>query len=177
MKKLILLLTVLTLGVIACDKNELGDMDSNSIKPIEMKDDKLNSIDDILSYLLNEIEEGDYNTVKKGNNPTAKGADYVTVYLFSKDTHKYTILLDETQDELCDESNGISVNKVYFDNVNNDGSAIRVEDADGNGIVTVNGNFELFFDGGINSASKRIKTTNERVASSSVISSTVTFSN
>ena len=36
MKKIILLLTVLTLGVIACDKNELGmDMDGSSINPIE----------------------------------------------------------------------------------------------------------------------------------------------
>ena len=36
MKKIILLLTVLTLGVIACDKNELGmDMDGSSINAIE----------------------------------------------------------------------------------------------------------------------------------------------
>ena len=35
MKKIILLLTVLTLGVVACDKNELGDMDSNAINAIE----------------------------------------------------------------------------------------------------------------------------------------------
>ena len=36
MKKIILLLTVLALGVIACDKNELGvDMDGSSINPIE----------------------------------------------------------------------------------------------------------------------------------------------
>ena len=35
MKKIILLLTVLTLGVIACDKNELGNMDEMSINPIE----------------------------------------------------------------------------------------------------------------------------------------------
>ena len=34
MKKIILLLTVLTLGVIACDKNELGDIDSMSINPL-----------------------------------------------------------------------------------------------------------------------------------------------
>ena len=175
MKKL-LLLAMLTLGVIACDKNELGEMDHSSINKLEVSD-KLESIEDILSYLFDEIAEGDYNTVKKGNNFTAKGDDFVTIYLFNKDANKYTILLDETQDDLCDESNGLTVTKVYFDNSAGDGSVITVEDANGVPQLSVKGNFAGFFDAGINSASKRVKATNERLATSSVISNTVTFNN
>ena len=65
MKKIILLLTVLTLGVIACDKNELGDMDSMSINPIEATVE-VNSMDPILDYLLANIETMSSGKLGKG---------------------------------------------------------------------------------------------------------------
>ena len=83
MKKIILLLTVLTLGVIACDKNELGmDMDGSSINPIEatVEADPMSNID--IDGFISRLS--DYMSSDKGTPNTSKsaiaGTSYISVY-------------------------------------------------------------------------------------------------
>ena len=150
MKKIILLLTVLTLGVIACDKNELGDMDSMSINPIEATVE-VNSMDPILDYLLANIET--MSSGKLGNaSSTAKGNDYLAVTIFSEDGFTYLVLVDDSNDDLCFGEK--SVNTVYWNNINNDGSVLSIEDLDGNVIRNINGSFASLFSSAYNTTIK-----------------------
>ena len=72
MKKL-LLLAVLALGVVACDKNELGDMDSMSINPIDAKVEM--SAKARWEYLVNHIVNTPISDDKKVSSVTKKGGD------------------------------------------------------------------------------------------------------
>ena len=128
MKKL-LLLTVLALGVIACDKNELGDMDSSSITPIEVKVDDSFARNAVLDVIFGGI--ADAAPVFKGNSSvsTAKGSDYIAAYLFTDDSKSYMVLVDDDNDDLC--FGELSVNAIYMNN------------SDGNGLATIEDSSEM----------------------------------
>ena len=71
MKKL-LLIAMLALGVVACDKNDLGmDMDGSSINPIEMQDVKMDLDLDALTSRLSRLSD-QYVNDDKGSVSTAK---------------------------------------------------------------------------------------------------------
>ena len=91
MKKIILLLTVLTLGVIACDKNELGDMDSSSINPIEAKADVDMVIPGLLGRLISDLDNGNIDIIKSNNASTAKTDDHIYLRFFNDGTHEYVL--------------------------------------------------------------------------------------
>ena len=148
MKKIILLLTVLTLGVIACDKNELGDMDSSSINPIEAKVEAYN-VDAIVTELLSNLSN--FGTSKHGNaNITRKTSDFIAVHIFADSGTTYLILADESNDDFCFGSLTDAPATVYFDNSAGDGSVLSVEDTAGNISLELKGNWTSFFSGGNN---------------------------
>ena len=144
MKKL-LLIAMLALGVVACDKNELGDMDHSSINKIEAPVADALDMDLIVSNLLKAWTAGELNSkATKGNaTHTSKSDDYVVGHVFVQDGQVYLTLLDESNDDLC--FGEITATPVYLDNVNGDGSAIAVEQADGSVTLTINGNFSNLF--------------------------------
>ena len=152
MKKIILLLTVLTLGVIACDKNELGmDMDGSSIKPIENVVAKSEASDEDIYSVVDMILNGTYYPSKKGQaGITGKGNDYVKVYVFSDNSMDYLILNDETNDDLCVDA-AVTPFDMFFDNSAGDGSVLTVEAPEGTVRLSLTGDFAGFFDAGLNS--------------------------
>ena len=145
MKKILYIFT-LALLVVACDKNELGDMDQSSINKIEAPVADVIDMDLIVSNLLDAWTAGELNSkATKGNaNFTNKSTDYVVGHVFVQDGQVYLTLLDESNDDLCFTA-GITATPVYLDNVNGDGSAIAVEQADGSVSLTINGNFSNLF--------------------------------
>ena len=149
MKKIILLLTVLTLGVIACDKNELGDMDSSSINPIEAKvetaiDTELLVANILKAWSSNELPKstrGDASNTRRSNN-------YQVIHAFvDGNGDQFITLLDDTNDDLCFDSLTTAPNPIYLDDSAGDGSEISLEDGNGNVSATVYGNFTAFFNG------------------------------
>ena len=125
MKKL-LLLAVLALGVIACDKNELGNMDEMSINPIEVKVDDSFARNTILDIMFGGV--ADAAPVFKGNSSvsTAKGLDYIAAYILVKDGVSYIVLVDETNDDLCFGEQSVAT--AYVNNSDGNGNA-TIEDA------------------------------------------------
>ena len=88
MKKL-LLLAVLTLGVIACDKNELGNMDSMSINPIEAKvdmnyQDRFNAFDALIRGI--KIDSKSTASSNKGGD---NGDNWIELAWFNHDSQGY----------------------------------------------------------------------------------------
>ena len=84
MKKIILLLTVLTLGVIACDKNELGmDMDGSSINaPIEATVEKSamdHDVDASVTRLLGKIGKSN----QPNTNKAVAAGSTIKFYIYS----------------------------------------------------------------------------------------------
>ena len=146
MKKL-LLLAVLALGVIACDKNELGmDMDGSSINAIETKTDMV--IPGLLGRLISDLESGNINIVKSNNASTAKTDDHIYLRFFNDGTNDYVLFTtDGITTDFCIDSNLSSVVvDRYYDNVNGDGSQLAVEVASNGAVpVTIDGDFENLF--------------------------------
>ena len=152
MKKIILLLTVLTLGVVACDKNELGmDMDGSSINPIENVIAKSEASDEDIYSVVDMILNGTYSTSKKGQAAiTGKGGNYVKVYVFSDNSMDYLILNDETNDDLCVDA-AVTPFEMFFDDSAGDGSILTVEAPEGTPRLSLAGDFYDFFNAGLNS--------------------------
>ena len=152
MKKLLYTLLV-GLVIVSCDKNELGeDNAASSINIIEQSIDENLFAQDIVLNILNRIQDGDITTPKatKGSaSLTNKSSDYVVGHVFSSEGAYYLTLLDESNDDLC--FGELTATPVYLDNVNGDGSAIAVEDADGVVSLTINGNFAALFSANNNS--------------------------
>ena len=147
MKKL-LLIAVLALGVVACDKNELGNMDSMSINPIEAKVEAYD-VDAIVTELLSNLSN--FGTSKHGNaNITGKTGDFIAVHIFSSVGVNYLILADESNDDFCFDSLTDAPATVYFDNSAGDGSVLSVEDGDGNVSLELKGDWTSFFSGANN---------------------------
>ena len=101
-------------------------------------------MDLIVSNLLKAWTAGELNSkATKGNaTHTSKSDDYVVGHVFVQDGQVYLTLLDESNDDLC--FGEITATPVYLDNVNGDGSAIAVEQADGSVTLTINGNFTIY---------------------------------
>ena len=144
MKKIILLLTVLTLGVIACDKNELGDMDSMSINPIEAKVEMSN--DDMLNIVGNILNLDVSKSPKRIDNNTNKGNDRLTMHIFliTGETTIYTTYLSEDNDDLCFSDDITSLASVHLNYVNGD-IQVTLNDSD-TVLSTVTGDFTTLYD-------------------------------
>ena len=152
MKKIILLLTVLTLGVIACDKNELGDMDSMSINPIEATVEAYD-VDAIVNELLSNLSN--HGKSKRGNaSITGKGDDHVALHIFADTGVTYVIFADESNNDFCFDTLATAPTTIFFDNSAGDGSELSVEDAAGNVSIVLKGNFASFFLSGNNTLVK-----------------------
>ena len=125
MKKIILLLTVLTLGVIACDKNELGNMDEMSINPIEVTVEKSamdHDFDASVTRLLGKLGK---STQPNTNKAVAAGST-IKFYIYSDvaNNAEYEIFIGDdidscapTEDFLVIELIFVSTSltEVYFD--------------------------------------------------------------
>ena len=126
MKKIILLLTVLTLGVIACDKNELGmDMDGSSINPIEVTVEKSamdHDFDSSVTRLLGKLGK---STQPNTNKAVAAGST-IKFYIYSDAANnaEYEIFIGDdidscapTEDFLLIELVFVSTSltEIYFD--------------------------------------------------------------
>ena len=142
MKKIILILAVIALGVIACDKNELGDMDHNSINitPVKAKVEMANSdILDIVGNILN------LDMSKSPRNLTSKGADRITMHIFLNTDNNvvYTTYVSENNDDFCFSNNITALSSVHLNFVNGNIEVTLGEDAAI--LSTVKGDFtELF---------------------------------
>ena len=125
MKKIILLLTVLTLGVIACDKNELGDMDSMSINPIEATIEKSamdHDFDASVTRLLGKVGK---STQPNTNKAVAAGST-IKFYIYSDAANnaEYEIFIGDDIDSCAPSDDFLlielvfvstSLTEVYFD--------------------------------------------------------------
>ena len=111
MKKIILLLTVLTLGVIACDKNELGDMDSSSINaPIEATievDVMDHDFDAVIGRLLNLSKA---NTPSTSKSVTA-GDTFTLLFGFSGAGEYFEFVIS---DDVCGDTSHTYLSEVVF---------------------------------------------------------------
>ena len=102
MKKL-LLIAVLALGVVACDKDELGmDMDGSSINvltenKIDVKDG--NNQAAFLDILVNTAKN--YKGKKVSSSSTAKGTNYIILRAFTDNGQAYLHFGSEDAPELC----------------------------------------------------------------------------
>ena len=177
MKKL-LLLAVLALGVVACDKNELGDMNSSSINaPIENVVAKSEASEEDIYNVVDMILNGTYSTSKKGQaGITGKSGDYVKVYVFSQDSKDYLILNDESNDDLCVDD-AVTPFDMFFDNSAGDGSVLTVEAPEGTVRLSLTGDFAGFFDAGLNSIRQYDSATDTAVSVDFDADNAVTFGN
>ena len=147
MKKL-LLIAMLALGVVACDRNELGEMDSMSINPIE-KSTEISSqrIDMIVEGFLNNLSN--FGNSKRGTgNLTGKTGDFIAFHILERDGTTFVILADESNDDFCFGTDVVTT--LYFDNSALDGSELSVEQADGTVTLVIKGNWTAVFEGGTN---------------------------
>ena len=146
MKKIILLLTVLTLGVIACDKNELGmDMDGSSINPIEVKVDDSFARNTMIDILFGGV--ADAAPIVKGHSAsTAKGSDYIAAYILVKDGVSYIVLVDESNDDLCFGEQSVST--AYVNHIGN--GIAHIEDALENTTKDLGPGYESLFTSSLN---------------------------
>ena len=149
MKKL-LLLAVLALGVVACDKNELGmDMDGSSINPIEVKVDDSFARNTMLDILFGGIADAaPVVENQKGQASTAKNNnDYIAAYIFISDTKNYIVLVDENNDDLCFGEQAVSI--AYVSNSDGNGFA-TIEDGDENVTKTLGSGYSDLFSADLN---------------------------
>ena len=125
MKKL-LLIAVLTLGVIACDKNELGmDMDGSSINaPIEAEIVSENT-DRYIGFLNSLSENSDVMISNKGDKHAAstakpaEGENWIeTIFFDAKDVLNNDIqgayVVDDTQGDACADPRLSNTETVYY---------------------------------------------------------------
>ena len=116
MKKIILLLTVLTLGVIACDKNELGDMDSMSINPIEatIEADPMSNID--IDGFISRLS--DHMSSDKGSPNTSKtataGTSYISIYTGVIGGNLYEIAFPDGSTHCAPEASGLTHLTLFY---------------------------------------------------------------
>ena len=149
MKKL-LLIAVLALGVVACDKNDLGEMDHSSISIV---DTNVNAGMDIIlpnftDQLMADLANGTIKTVKKSNASTSKTDDYLYLRFFNDGANEYVLFTTDgiTQDFCIPNDKSGTLPDRYYDNVNSDGSQIAVEVAStGNVAITIDGSFSSLF--------------------------------
>ena len=116
MKKIILLLTVLTLGVIACDKNELGDMDSMSINPIEATVVGMTK-QDAFNFLNNSTFEFKENKNIVTSKTAKSTANSIQVGFFTghNDTFAHMISETITADSCYDDFTTVSTFDYIYD--------------------------------------------------------------
>ena len=137
MKKL-LLLAVLALGVIACDKNELGDMDSTSINPIDAKIEI--SIEQKWNNFVSLVSGYEFSEEAIKNAPsTAKGGDNGTnwievTYFTGTDTNGYIYLRPDNLGVGCYDNieSGVSAaQKETYTLIDNNGTLeLNIQEAD-----------------------------------------------
>ena len=127
MKKIILLLTVLTLGVIACDKNELGDMDPMSINPIEATVEKdLSNLDKTLDLILARTNK--YPSTASTAKEALEGS-YVRIASTEDEDSAFEFLFGDDIDG-CDPSTHTFYN-IYLVLDSNLHTEVRLETIDG----------------------------------------------
>ena len=144
MKKL-LLMAVLALGVIACNKDEMGmDMDGSSINaPIEAKVEMSN--DDILNIVGNIINLDVSKSPKRIDNNTNKGNDRLTMHIFliTGTTTIFTTYLSEDNDDLCFSDDITPLASVHLNYV--DGDIQVTLNEDDTVLSTVTGDFTTLY--------------------------------
>ena len=126
MKKIILLLTVLTLGVVACDKNELGmDMDGSSINAIEATVEKSamdHDFDSSVTRLLGKLGKSNQPNTSK----TVAAGSTIKFYIYSDaaTNAEYEIFIGDDIDSCAPSDDFLlielvfvstSLTEVYFD--------------------------------------------------------------
>ena len=125
MKKIILLLTVLTLGVIACDKNNLGEMDSMSINPIEATVEKSamdHDFDASVTRLLGKLGKSN----QPNTNKAVAAGSTIKFYIYSDAANnaEYEIFIGDDIDSCAPSDDFLlielvfvstSLTEVYFD--------------------------------------------------------------
>ena len=126
MKKIILLLTVLTLGVIACDKNELGmDMDGSSINAIEATIEKSamdHDFDASVTRLLGKLGK----STQPNTSKDAVAGSTIKFYIYSDAANnaEYEIFIGDDIDSCAPSDDFLvielvfvstSLTEVYFD--------------------------------------------------------------
>ena len=177
MKKIILLLTVLTLGVIACDKNELGDMDSMSINPIEATVE-VNTMDHIdFDGLVSRLAE--FNTSDKGTPSTAKtavaGTSYISIYTGIIDGDLFEIGFDDEQAAHCaPEASGLTHFTLFYAS-NGDTEIYLGGDTSGAALVTITDNLSFLFGLDISDYGVKIDGNTRSISQASVSNSVYTF--
>ena len=114
MKKL-LLLAVLALGVVACEKNDLGNMDSMSINPIEATvDTKFDAAFDFITSLNDSnimVEsKSTPSTAKVGDN----GDNWLQINFFNVGTQDFAFLRSDSQGEACAGDGVTDISEVVY---------------------------------------------------------------
>ena len=176
MKKIILLLTVLTLGVIACDKNELGDMDSMSINPIEATVEA-NAMDHVdLDGLVSRLAE--FNSPDKGTPSTAKtaiaGNSYISIYTGVIDGDLYEIGFDDSQPAHCaPEASGLTYLTLFY--ASNGDTEIYIGEVYGNPIVTITEDLSVLYTYDVVDYGVKIDGNSRTITSASVSNNVFTF--
>ena len=151
MKKLILSLFAIATVFVACDK-EAFDTQEPTVLELEEANVSMEAetplADDLLTLISN-LQDAKLPDAEPGlETLSARGSDYLNLTFFTFNNEPYITFLDESNDDLrcIIGAPGVSgVNSIYFDNVNGDGSAIAVEDAQENVVTTVTGDFAAFF--------------------------------
>ena len=115
MKKL-LLIAVLALGAVACDRNELGEMDSMSINPIEATieynaQDRFNAFNDFLRGATFEAPKGEVSTNKGGDN----GSDWIELIWFQHTSDNYVYTRPEQLGVACYDNVSTGVSNILHE--------------------------------------------------------------
>ena len=146
MRKL-LLIAVLALGAVACDKNELGmDMDGSSINPIEATVE-VNPIDNIdIDGLISRLSSVTSKSNSKGTS-TAKdanaGSSYISVYTGVIGGNLYEIAFHENSTFCDDNITNLNLFTLFY---NSDGNTeFYFGDTSGTLIVTITDDLEFLF--------------------------------
>ena len=144
MKKIILLLAVLALGVVACDKNELGNMDEMSINPIEATVD-VNT--DKFASILTRLSSTKF--LKKDNALTAKPnpvGSYIYIVDGSVDGLLYEFAYsDNNYRDLCNINAGLE--GLYYILSNDQGHVAISDTADAaDAFATIEDDFAFVFE-------------------------------
>ena len=111
MKKL-LLLAVLALGVVACDKNELGDMDSMSINPIEATVE-VNAMDHDFDASVTRL----LGKLGKSNQPSTSkevlAGSTIKFYIYSDGDLEYEIFIGDDIDTCAPSDEFLLIELVF----------------------------------------------------------------
>ena len=174
MKKL-LLLAVFALGVVACDKNDLGDMDSMSINPIEtaIADDPMAGLD--IDGLVDRLVK--FNSTPKGTPNTAKtgvaGTSYISFYAGLIDGNLFEIGFDDAQPAFCAPENS-GLNFLTFFYASNGDTEIYIGEKAGTPIVTIDG-LDFLYDLNVVDYGVKINGSTKVVTQASVSNNIFTF--